>query len=87
MTVGNNSCGGISIQGNFFANLNRKGNLYSILWTKSGVTGAVSHGNHSNTNLHYFQDYVKADIKDSAKYRVTNFEVHKPEKKDEVIVP
>lgn len=87
MTVGNNSCGGLAITGNFFANINKKGNLYSILWTKSSVTAAVSHGNYSNTNLHYFYDRIKADIKDSAKYRVTNFDVHRPERLNENIVP
>lgn len=66
MTVGGNSVGGLAITGNFFANTNKQGNLYSILWTKSAVTGAISHGNYANTNLHYFYDKIKADIKDSA---------------------
>lgn len=37
-----NSCGGVALIGNFFANTNKVGNFYSILWTKSPVTGTVS---------------------------------------------
>jgi hypothetical protein len=87
MTVGNISCGGLAIMGNFFANTNKEGNLYSILWTKSSVTGAVSHGNYSNTNLHFFPDKIKACIQDSAKYRLTNFETNKPDRIKENIIP
>ena len=87
MTVDTISVGGLAILGNFFANTNKTGNLYSILWTKSAVTGAISHGNYANTNLHYFYDSVKVELKDSAKYRVHNFEIHKPEKLDENIIP
>lgn len=87
MTVGKNSIGGLAITGNFFANINKKGNLYSILWTRALVNGSISHGNYANTNLHYFYDKIKVEIKDSAKYRVTNFDIHKPEKLGENIVP
>lgn len=87
MTVGNNSCGGVALIGNFFANTNKMGNLYSILWTKSPVTGAVSYGNYANTNLHYFPDRIKVELQDSAKYRVTNFEIHKPDRNEENIIP
>lgn len=79
MTVGKLPCGGLAIVGNFFTNSNTTGNLYSILWTKSAVNGAVSQGNYSNTNLHYFADSVKVAVQDAAKYRVTNFEIHKLE--------
>ena len=87
MTVGKNNCGGVAIIGNFFANINKTGNLYSILWTKYSVTGAVSQGNYSNTNLHYFPDTVKVAVQDSAKYRVTNFEINKPESAGGNIIP
>ena len=87
MTVGSATVGGLAILGNFFANTNKQGNLYSVLWSKSAVRGTVSHGNYANTNLHYFYDSVKVELKDSAKYRVHNFELHKPDRLNENIIP
>ena len=87
MTVGKNSFGGVAIVGNFFANTNKTGNLYSVLWPKASVTGAISHGNYANTNLHFFPDKIKADLQDSAKYRLTNFQINKPDRMNENIVP
>lgn len=48
------------------------------------VTG---YGNFANTNLHYFPDRIKVELQYSAKYRVTNFEIHKPDRIEENIIP
>lgn len=70
-------CRGVAIVGNFFANINKTGNLYSIYW--GPAIGAVSYGNDAISNLHFLSDKSEVDIKDSAKNKLTNRDVTKPD--------
>lgn len=89
MTVGDISCGGVAIIGNFFTNQNKDGNLYSILWPKSDkIKGAVSYGNYSHSRLHFFSSKnINVQIADSARYRITNFDVNGLEIDNESLIP
>ena len=75
---------GVAIVGNFFANINKTGNLYSIYW--GPTVGAISHGNDAISNLHYLSDSTELDIKDSAKNKLTNRDSTSV-KPTEVIIP
>lgn len=77
-------CRGVAIVGNFFANINKTGPLYSIYW---GTTvGAISHGNDAISNLHFLSDKTEVDIKDSAKNKLTNRENIKSDS-TQVVIP
>lgn len=64
------TCAGVAIIGNFFANINKTGNLYSIIW--GPTKGAVSYGNDAISNLHFLSDKTDVDIKDRAVGNLTN---------------
>jgi len=80
MSISSFNCGGIAIIGNFFANQNITGNIYSILWSPKNISsGCVSQGNYSHSNLHFFYDksqyeQMKPFIQDTAKIKMTNFD-------------